>query len=409
MERRKDNKGRVLKEGESYRKSDGLYMYRWYTKTGKRKTIYDNSLEKLREKEDTIRRDLSDGIRAGESNITLNDVYELWKKDKRGLKQTTKGNYVYMYEHFVKEELGCIKLREIKKSDVRRFYNDLVDTDKMAINTVEGLHTVLHQVFNQAVEDNYIRTNPSDRVMGDCKRVHNFQVPKRHALTIEEQNAFINYIRNTPKYKHWLPLFTFFLGTGARVSEIVGLRWEDVHMEEGFVEINHNTVYYQREKGKCYFSVTTPKTEAGNRIIPLLSEVKNALLEERRYQEEMELSCRAVIDGYTDFIFLNRYGNVHNPQTINRTIKRISRDYNEQELNKADKEKRKPVLLPPFSCHNLRHTFATRYCENETNLKVIQEILGHKDIATTMDVYAEATKDAKVKSFAGLEGKIRIS
>ena len=101
MERRKDNKGRVLKEGESYRKSDGLYMYRWYTKTGKRKTIYDNSLEKLREKEDTIRRDLSDGIRAGESNITLNDVYELWKKDKRGLKQTTKGNYVYMYEHFV--------------------------------------------------------------------------------------------------------------------------------------------------------------------------------------------------------------------------------------------------------------------------------------------------------------------
>lgn len=409
MERRKDNKGRVLKEGESYRKSDGLYMYRWYTKTGKRKTIYDNSLEKLREKEDTIRRDLSDGIRAGESNITLNDVYELWKKDKRGLKQTTKGNYVYMYEHFVKEELGCIKLREIKKSDVRRFYNDLVDTDKMAINTVEGLHTVLHQVFNQAVEDNYIRTNPSDGVMGDCKRVHNFQVPKRHALTIEEQNAFINYIRNTPKYKHWLPLFTFFLGTGARVSEIVGLRWEDVHMEEGFVEINHNTVYYQREKGKCYFSVTTPKTEAGNRIIPLLSEVKNALLEERRYQEEMELSCRAVIDGYTDFIFLNRYGNVHNPQTINRTIKRISRDYNEQELNKADKEKRKPVLLPPFSCHNLRHTFATRYCENETNLKVIQEILGHKDIATTMDVYAEATKDAKVKSFAGLEGKIRIS
>lgn len=116
-----------------------------------------------------------------------------------------------------------------------------------------------------------------------------------------------------------------------------------------------------------------------------------------------------MIDGYTNFIFLNRYGMVHNPQTINHTIKRISKDYNELELDKSDEEKREPVLLPPFSCHNLRHTFATRYCENETNLKVIQEILGHKDIATTMDVYAEATKDAKVKSFAGLEGKITIS
>lgn len=124
---------------------------------------------------------------------------------------------------------------------------------------------------------------------------------------------------------------------------------------------------------------------------------------------ENGITCSTVIDGYTGFIFLNRYGAPHNPQTINRAIKRISLAYNEQELERAEKEKRKPLLLPPFSCHNLRHTFATRYCENETNLKVIQEILGHKDIATTMDVYAEATRDAKVKSFENLAGKIKIS
>ena len=191
--------------------------------------------------------------------------------------------------------------------------------------------------------------------------------------------------------------------------DTTGLRWEDVHMEENYVEINHNMVYYQRDKGKCSFSVTTPKTEAGNRIIPLLPEVKEALWKEREYQSEVGISCNASVDGYTDFIFLNRYGNPHNPQTINRTIKRVSLAYNEEELEKAEQEKREPVLLPPFSCHNLRHTFATRYCENETSLKVIQEILGHKDIATTMDVYAEATKDAKVKSFENLTGKIKIS
>ena len=59
--------------------------------------------------------------------------------------------------------------------------------------------------------------------------------------------------------------------------------------------------------------------------------------------------------------------------------------------------------------HNLRHTFCTRFCENETNIKVIQEIMGHSDIGTTMNIYAEATEAKKRESFDNLEGKIKIS
>lgn len=407
--RRKDHKGRVLRDGESYRKIDGRYMYRYISSDGKRHTIYDRDLNSLREKEKRITRDLTIGIRIGEDNVTLNDIYEMWKKDKNTLKQTTKGNYVYMYEHFVKGEFGYRKLKDIRKSDVRRFYNSLLDAKRLKVNTLDSIHTVVHQLFNLAVDDLYIRMNPSDGVMGECKRAHNVDIPKRHALTISQQEAFIRYIGEVPKYKHWKPLFTFFLGTGCRVSEVVGLRWEDIHMDEGYIDINHNMVYYQRDQGKCYFSISTTKTEAGSRIIPLLPEVRQALLDEKAYQEEAGLICQATVDGYTNFIFLNRFGNPHNPQTINRTIKRITLAYNEEEIEAAGREEREAVLLPPFSCHNLRHTFCTRYCENETNLKVIQEIMGHKDIATTMEVYAEATKDAKVKSFENLKGKIRIS
>ncbi len=407
-EKRKDHKGRVLKDGESYRKSDGRYMFRYTSSDGKRHAIYDSDLNALRIKENKIIRDLTAGIRIGEDTITLNDIYEMWKKDKSTLKQTTKGNYIYMYEHFVKKEFGCRKLKDIRKSDVRRFYNSMLDAKQLKVNTLESVHTVVHQLFNLAVDDLYIRANPSDGVMGECKRAHNMDIPKRHALTIPQQEAFIRYTQEIPKYRHWKPLFTFFLGTGCRVSEVVGFRWEDIHMEEGYININHNMVYYQREEGKCYFSVTTTKTEAGSRIIPMLPEVRQALFDEKAYQKEAGLVCRANIDGYTDFVFLNRYGNPHNPQTINRTIKRITISYNEEEIELADKEAREPVLIPPFSCHNLRHTFCTRYCENETNLKVIQEIMGHKDITTTMEIYAEATKDAKVKSFANLEGKFRL-
>ncbi len=409
MQRRKDDKGRVLRDGESSRPKERRYMYRYTSTDGKRHAVYAADLNELRQKEEKIQRDIAGGIRVGEDSVTLNDIFEMWDKDNNMLKQTTKSNYNYMYKHFVRDEFGKRKLKSIRKSDVRRFYNSLLDAQKLKVNTLDNLHTVIHQLFNLAVDDCYLAKNPSDGVMGECRKAHNLDEQRRHALTIPQQEAFIGYIRANVKYRHWLPLFTTFLGTGMRVSELVGLRWDDIHLDEGYIEVNHNTVYYQREKGKCYFSVTTPKTEAGKRIIPLLPEVRAAFDNEKAYQKEMEIICEANIDGYTNFIFLNRYGNIHNPQTINRTIKRITVAYNEQEMEAADKENRDPILIPPFSCHNLRHTFCTRYCENETNLKVIQEIMGHRDIATTMEIYAEATKDAKVKSFENLQGKIKIS
>lgn len=82
---------------------------------------------------------------------------------------------------------------------------------------------------------------------------------------------------------------------------------------------------------------------------------------------------------------------------------------NKEETEAAKEERRQPELLPHFTVHNLRHTFCTRFCENETNLKVIQEIMGHADISTTMNIYNEATKEKKKESFANLEGKVKIS
>ena len=115
-----------------------------------------------------------------------------------------------------------------------------------------------------------------------------------------------------------------------------------------------------------------------------------------------------VVDGYSGFIFKSRYGTVLPPNGLNHVIDRIVKEHNKQETALAEKEGRPPLLIPHFSVHNLRHTFCTRFCENETNIKVIQEIMGHADISTTMDIYNEATKEKKMESFAGLEGKIKI-
>lgn len=151
--------------------------------------------------------------------------------------------------------------------------------------------------------------------------------------------------------------------------------------------------------------VSLPKTEAGIRTIPMLDMVKDAFELERENQKVTGPNTQ-VLDGMSGFVFSNRYGNIPNPQTVNDTIKRITKHYNSEEVLNAKKEHREALLLPDFSCHHLRHTFATRLCETETNLKVIQSIMGHRTIETTMDIYAEATERKKHESFEILAAKL---
>ncbi len=127
--------------------------------------------------------------------------------------------------------------------------------------------------------------------------------------------------------------------------------------------------------------------------------VKQAFIMEREYQEEAQITSIGRVDGYDDFIFVNRYGDVQNQGNLNKAIRRIMRDCNDEILEKygADSD---PVLLPHFSCHILRHTFATRLCESGINLKVIQNVLGHADVSTTMNIYVDVTNALKKKEIA---------
>ena len=134
--------------------------------------------------------------------------------------------------------------------------------------------------------------------------------------------------------------------------------------------------------------------------MPMLEFVKEAFLMEREYQQLIGLECKVTIDGYTDFIFLNRDGGTFYQGSLNKTIRRIIRDCNYEVLQKGEEN---PVLLPHFSCHSLRHTFTTRMCEAGVNIKVMQDTLGHADISTTLNIYADVTKELKKSEFEGLD------
>lgn len=407
MATRKDSRGYALKKGESQRK-DGRYVFRYTTIRGEHRAVYAKDLAELRKKEVKIRRSIEDGLDPDRAErITLNELFDEYISQKYDLKQSTRTNYKYMYNHYVRESFGKMRISKIKYTDVKKFYYSLILEKGFKPNSIEIVNTLLHPAFTMAVRDGLLRLNPTDGVMTEIKKSHSWEKKKRHALTIPEQRAFTNYIANSAEYRGWYPLFTVMLGTGCRIGEVLGLRWQDIDFKNRTININHNLVYRAQDDGTCINRVNSPKTSAGIRIIPMLDEVFDAFLEEYQYQKVIGFSTDE-IDGYSGFVFCTGEGKVYLPGMINRTIRSICADYNKEEAAKAEEENRDPVLLPHFSCHHLRHTFCTRFCENETNLKVIQEIMGHADISTTMDVYAEATQEKKKASMTALQSALLV-
>ena len=234
------------------------------------------------------------------------------------------------------------------------------------------------------------------------------QKEKRHALTKEEQGALVDFVYHTRLYQRWSNLITVLLGTGMRIGEALGLTWSDCDFANDVIIISHALLYKDDEEGKYHYRISSPKTPAGMRTVPMLPEVKAALLRQKEKNKELR-HLPFIVDGYTGFIFLNNQGKVFTPGSFYAALQNITNAYNREEFIRALKEHRQPCFLPQFSAHILRHPFCTRFCEIESDLKIIQEIMGHKNIRTTMDIYNEATAARKAASFKSLEGKFKLA
>ncbi len=405
---RKDTKGRALRRGECYLRAKNLYAFYYMDSFGKRRCLYAKDLMELRDKEKEMQRNMLDKL----------DVYLLQKADinyvfdryidlkKSSLKQSTLANYLYTYQKYVRDGFGKRKLDTVRYSDVVLFYKDMLDKG-YSLSTVDNVHTLLHPTFKMAVRDNVLRNNPADGAVAEIKRSSDAPKGIREALTYEQEKAFLDYIRTNPNEKRWVPIMTVMFGTGCRIGELIGLRWDDVDLEERVISINHNVTYGPKSKDsyRCSFEVTTPKTQAGVRTIPMLDKVHEAFLMEKEMQETRGFESCLELDGLSNFIFLNRNGTLHKSSSIDKVIKRIVSDYNEKEIISSRREKREPIILPSFSCHVARHTFCSRLCENETNIKVIQEIMGHKSIETTLGIYAHVSESKKKEAFKELNNR----
>ena len=407
MASRKDDKGHALWKGESKRK-DGYYIYQYRDLAGRRRIVYAKDLPTLRRKEKEIVKNLDDGIDSytGE-NTTLNRAFEQYMKARTDLKESTYQYYLYMYDLIIREKLGRRKVNTIKYSEIRTFYLSLLESKRLNIGTLEHIDAILHSIFKMLIRDEIIRVNPTFDIMTELKKSGQWETGKRHALTVNQQRIFIQYLQNDPGYSHWLPLFSFFLGTGCRSAEVFAICWSDIDFEKKEILIRRNLLYRKRPSGEYGFYITTPKTKKSRREIPMIGRIEQILREEYERQKR-DGFCKAVVDGKTGFVFMNRNGGVFCSEIVNSAIKRIYKAYNKEEQIKAVKEQREPELLPHFTCHHLRHTFCTRYCEVESNVKIIQEIMGHSNINVTMQIYTEVTGERKHASLERCQDNFMI-
>ena len=383
MRHKKDPEGRVLRDREGYiREQDGKIRYRYrYRDNLTKKTIciYAKTLHELREKVKAHEKEKENGVvRAYEGRkMTLNEARDRYLQTKV-FAESTQVNYIATWDNHVAKTLGVYTVATIRQSEIASFYKSLGD-EGYSQSLIREIHAVLRPTFDMLVRDNVITHNPAEILL----KGYGYRVKEKEALTIAEQEEFLNYIKDSNVYRGYYYMFKIALETGLRVGELIGLQWSNVNMEHGILTVDHQLVYKNYGDG-CKLHIRPPKSESGRRKIPMFTRTYESFMELRKQRLKTGIHCEATIDGYNDFIFLTTRGTPIMPNAYNSVLYRIVASQNKRRL-KSNPDK--CVFLPHISSHTLRHTACTRMSEIGMNAKVLQYIMGHASIEVTMEIY----------------------
>ena len=394
----KDLKGKELGKGILQRK-DGNYEARFYDRTGNRRSIYGRSLQEVRQelvvaKAKVIER--RDVIRY----ITLDQWFETWLDVyKKGcVKPNTIVNYEMMYRLHIKNVLGHIKLTDITKVGVQKVINEL-DEAGQGYEQQNKARIILLDLFNRAIEDDLLLKNPAKGVKTKAKKSND----EVRFLTLDEQETFFQYSVSS----FYDNAFNVHVNTGLRPGELFGLLPEDIHLDEGYIDINKTLVYATYETDtKKEFHIEAPKTVQSFRKMPINSTC-------RTYLEKQMVLKEIVSQKYPNedcpYLFTTSFNTPIEAQIYIDAIKRVVNAIN---LKRNDLE-----AMEPFTGHTFRHTFATRCFEAGIPPKVVQKYLGHATLQMTMDLYTHVTEQkaeddieklcfySGAENIVGLQGK----
>lgn len=370
-------------EGTIYQRQNGLWVCEitlGYDADGKRqkKTVSSMDLEKLKKKINDLKYLNDRHMVAEPSKYTVADWVGFWLETyKKGLvKPTTYDMYYGAYVRYIKPIIGHYKLDALSPINVQKFVNDLGEKSLhkdggLSESSIKKILITLSQAFDKAITLNMIFKNP-------CEDIH---IPKKEkrkatAFTKEEQQVFLSFCTGKNSYEN---LFIFAFNTGMRLGELMALTWDDIHDNAVTISKNLTVVnnYDPAIKTKTKTLINSTKTEHSNRIIPLSKEAANVI---KRQMENNENN--------SPFVFYSAAGTPLIKRNIYRTFNNI--------LKRAD-------IKSPVTIHSMRHSFATRLLEKGADIKTVSNLLGHKSIKITLDIYSHVSPDLKVKTISLLD------
>ena len=261
-DKRRDDKGRILKSGESQRK-DGLYQYR-YTINKVRKTVYANTLKELREKEDEITKLKLTNRTAAllRPTITLIEQVDAYIATKNNWKHST-GCTMDTARRFVeKQGIGSIRLSVLNRLQMIQFFQTMQENgySKAYLTNIRYL---LYAACQMAIEDDLIVKNPFNFPSGVLKN----DQKSRHPISLERWESLLAFMQEDKVCRKHVDIFIVLYETGIRVGELVGLAPRHINFETGFLKIERQYCSGHIKNQGAYFA--PPKSQAGNREIPL--------------------------------------------------------------------------------------------------------------------------------------------
>ena len=399
--KRKDSKGRILRENEQQR-ADGRYLYvHTDPVTKKKKFIYSWKLEKhdktpagkkvdlsLREKEKLIEKDLRDGISYEAGGVTVLQLVERYVDQKRNVRPTTKNGYKTVLNVLAKDPFGKKEIAKVKVSDAKLWLLELQDNGR-SYSSIHSIRGVVRPAFAMAVEDDLLRKNPFDFEL--AKVLINNSV-QRDALTPKQERDFLKFIKEDEHFKRYYDGMFILFKTGLRISELCGLTIHDINLQERTINV-HKQLQYTGGKG-AYIEQT--KTNAGTRVLPMTDEVYEAF--KRIISSREKPRVERMIGGYSRFLFLDNRGK---PMLAYQWEKKFQ--YAVAKYNKIYK-----VELPTITPHVCRHTYCTNMAKSGISVKTLQYLMGHSDISVTMNVYTHLKLEDAQSELENLKMKEQI-
>ena len=373
MERRKDSKGKVLKEGESERK-DGRYQYRWTDRLGKRHTSYAESLKELREKETEIQKKMNLGL-CQSSKLS---VYELTKRHieetRSSVCSTSYGTKQVNLKIIESHTLGLMSSEDVLVRDVKQFVKELYN-EGYSYGTIKNVLALSRPAFQEMFDENAIPRNP---FVFKLASVIKGQKTEKEILTEEQYQSLISFMQKSKVYRKHLGMIMLLHETGIRAGELCGLTTKCFDLDNKVVRISQQMIYDRQLKAQC---LAPPKTDNGIRTLPLSSE---AIL---GYQEALKsrpkVKAERMVDGQINFLFISNRGRPLVNRDLTGIFDRLISAYN------ATHESQLPEIGP----HSMRHEYCTRLVRAKMDIKLVQYLMGHASPEITLKVYTHILKE----------------